>query len=178
MYFGDIIWQHSNFLRLIKFIALKFLALMNNFIMSSSSDITADLASAFVSLDSYLDIVTKTLDSTDAIDKVICTSQSVSASPASTTSTDYFTIIEEVENQTLIKSACLDIQYSKAIDERLAEHDAMAVGLLINIVQAAELIEQTTKILPNPHHSNIFLHLQRRIRNLAIHLMPDDAVTI
>jgi hypothetical protein len=109
--------------------------------MSSSSDITSDLASAFVSLNSYLDVVTKTLDSTNAIDKAIHTSESVTASPASTTSTDYFTIIEEVENQTLIESTCLDTQYFKAIDDHLAEHDATAVGLLINIVQAAELIE-------------------------------------
>jgi len=131
---GNIVWQHSDFFRLIKFIALKFLALTNNFIMSSSSNITTNLASAFVSLDSYLDTVTKTLDSTDTIDVAIHTSQSTSASPASTTSTDYFAIIEEVENQTLIKSACLDIQYSKAIDKCLAEHDATAIGLLINIV--------------------------------------------
>jgi hypothetical protein len=67
MYSGDIVWQHSDFLRLIKFITLKFLTLTNNFIMSSSSDITSDLASAFVSLDAYLDVITKTLDSTDAI---------------------------------------------------------------------------------------------------------------
>jgi hypothetical protein len=146
--------------------------------MSSSSDITSDLASAFVSLDTYLDVITKTLDSTDAIEKAIHTSESVTASPASTTSTDYFTIIEEVENQTLIKSACLDIQYSKAIDNRLAEHDATAVGLLINIVRVAELVERTAKVLPNPHHRNILLHLQRHIRNLAIRLMPDDAKSI
>jgi len=178
MYSGDITWQHSDFLHLIKFIALKFLTLTNNFIMSSSSDITSDLASAFISLDSYLDVVTKTLDSTDTIDKAIRTSESVSASPTSTTSTDYFAIIEEVENQTLIESACLDIQYSKTINNRLAEHDATAIRLLINIVRATELIEQTAKILPNPHHSNILLHLQRRIRNLAIRLMPDDAKSI
>jgi hypothetical protein len=141
MYSGDIFWQHSDFLRLIKFITLKFLTLTNNCIMSSSSDITTNLASTFVSLDSYLDTVTKTLDSTDAIDKAICTSHSASASPVSTTSTDYFTIIEEVENQTLIESACLNIQYSKAIDERLAKHDATAIRLLINIVQATELVE-------------------------------------
>jgi hypothetical protein len=109
--------------------------------MSSSSDITSDLASAFISLDSYLNTVTKTLDSTDTIDASIQASQSASASPTSTISTDYFTIIEEVENQTLIESACLDIQYSKDIDEYLAQHDATAVRLLINIVQAAELIE-------------------------------------
>jgi hypothetical protein len=134
MYSGDIIWQHSDFLCLIKFIALKFLALTNNFIMSSSSDITSNLASAFVSLNSYIDTITKTLDSTDAIEKTIHTPQSASASPASTTSTDYFAIIKEVENQTLIESTCLDIQYSKAIDDHLAEHDATAVRLLINIV--------------------------------------------
>jgi hypothetical protein len=109
--------------------------------MSSSPDITSDLASAFVSLDAYLDVITKTLDSTDAIDKTICISESMTASPVSTTSTDYFAIIEEVENQTLIESACLDIQYSKAINDCLAEHDATAIGLLINIVRAAELVE-------------------------------------
>jgi hypothetical protein len=132
MYSGDIVWQLSDYLRLIKFIALKFLALANNFIMSSSSDITSDLASAFVSLDSYLDTVTKTLDSTDLINQEVHNTQN--ASPLSTASSDYFTILEEVENQTLIEAACLDIQYSKDIDERLAQHDTTAVGLLINIV--------------------------------------------
>jgi hypothetical protein len=141
MYSGDIVWQFSDFLHLIKFIALKFLTLANNCIMSSSSDITSNLASAFVSLDSYLDTVTQTLDSTDAIDASIQASQSALASPTSTISTDYFTIIKDIENQTLIESACLDIQYSKDIDEHLAQHNATAVRLLINIVQAAELIE-------------------------------------
>jgi len=176
MYSGDIVWQFLDYLRLIKFIALKFLALANNFIMSSSSDITSDLASAFISLDSYLDTVTKTLDSTDLINQEVRNTQN--ASPLSTVSTNYFAILEEVENQTLIESACLDIQYSKDIDKRLAQHDATAVGLLINIVRAAELVERTARILPNPRHTSILLHLQRRIRNLAIRLMPDDAKTI
>jgi hypothetical protein len=176
MYSGDIVWQLPDYLCLIKFIALKFLTLANNFIMSSSLDITSDLASAFVSLDSYLDTVTKTLDSPDAISQEICTTQS--SSPVSTASSDYFAILEEVENQTLIKAACLDIQYSKDIDEHLAQHDVTAIGLLINIVRAAELVERTTRILPNPHHTSILLHLQRRIRNLAIRLMPDDAKTL
>jgi len=176
MYSGNIVWQLSDYLRLIKFITLKFLTLTNDFIMSSSSDITSDLASAFVSLDSYLDTVTKTLDSTDLINQEVRNTQN--ASPLSTTSTDYFAILEEVENQTLIESACLDIQYSKDIDERLAQHDATAVGLLINIVRAAELVERTARILPNPRHTSILLHLQRRIRNLAVRLMPDDAKTI
>jgi hypothetical protein len=176
MYSGDIVWQLSDYLRLIKFIALEFLALTNNFIMSSSSDITSDLASAFVSLDSYLDTVTKTLDSTDLINQEVRNTEN--ASPLSNASTDYFAILEEVENQTLIESACLDIQYSKDIDERLAQHDATAVGLLINIVRAAELVERTARILPNPRHTSILLHLQRRIRNLAVRLMPDDAKTI
>jgi hypothetical protein len=122
MYSGDIVWQLPDYLRLIKFIALKFLALTNDFIMSSSSDITSDLASAFVSLDSYLDTVTKTLDSTDLINQEVRNTQN--ASPISTASSDYFAILEEVENQTLIEAACLDIQYSKDIDERLAQHDA------------------------------------------------------
>jgi len=176
MYSGDIVWQLPDYLRLIKFIALKFLTLANNFIMSSSSDITSDLASAFVSLDSYLDTVTKTIDSTDLINQEVRNTQN--ASPLSTASTDYFAILEEVENQTLIESACLDIQYSKDIDERLAQHDATAIGLLINIIRAAELVERTARILPNPRHTSILLHLQRRIRNLAVRLMPDDAKTI
>jgi hypothetical protein len=176
MYSGDIVWQLPDYLRLIKFIALKFLALTNNFIMSSSLDITSDLASTFVSLDSYLDTVTKTLDSTNLINQEACATQN--ASPLSTTSSDYFAILEEVENQTLIEAACLDIQYSKDIDEHLAQHDATAVRLLINIVRATELIEQTTRILPNPRHTSILLHLQRHIRNLAICLMPDDAKTL
>jgi hypothetical protein len=176
MYSGDIIWQLPNYLRLIKFIALKFLALANNCIMSSSLNITSDLASAFVSLDSYLDTVTKTLDSADTINQEARATQS--ASPVSTTSSDYFAILEEVENQTLIEAACLDIQYSKEIDQQLTEHDATAVRLLINIVRAAELVERTARILPNPHHTSILLHLQRHIRNLAIRLMPDDAKTL
>jgi hypothetical protein len=176
MYSSDIIWQLSDYLRLIKFIALKLLVLTNNFIMSSSSDITSDLASAFVSLDSYLDTVTKTLDSTNLINQEVCAMQSTS--PISNASSDYFAILEEVENQTLIEVACLDIQYSKDIDECLAQHDATAVRLLINIIRAAELVERTARILPNPHHTSILLHLQRHIRNLAICLMPDDAKTI
>jgi hypothetical protein len=115
MYSGDIIWQLPDHLRLIKLIALKFLALTNNCIMSSSFDITSDLASAFISLDSYLDTITKTLDSTNAIDQEARAAQSTS--PVSTTSSDYFAILEEVENQTLIEAACLDIQYSKDIDQ-------------------------------------------------------------
>jgi hypothetical protein len=134
MYSGDIIWQHTNYLCLIKFITLKFLTLANNFIMSSSSDISSDLASTFIALNTYLDVITMNLDSTNPIDNAVRALASISASPTSTTSTDYFAIIEEVENQTLIKSTCLDIQYSKAIDDCLAEHDATAVGLLINIV--------------------------------------------
>jgi len=132
MYSSHIVWQLSDYLRLIKFITLKFLTLTNNFIMSSSPDITSDLASAFVLLDSYLDTVTKTLDSANTISQEVRTTQS--ASPVSTTSSDYFAILEEVENQTLIEAVCLDIQYSKDIDERLAQHDATAVRLLINIV--------------------------------------------
>jgi hypothetical protein len=107
MYSSDIVWQLPNYLRLIKFIALKFLALANNFIMSSSLNITSDLASTFVSLDSYLDTVTKTLDSTDTISRETRTTQN--ASPVSTASSNYFAILEEVENQTLIEAACLDI---------------------------------------------------------------------
>jgi hypothetical protein len=132
MYSGDIVWQLPDYLRLIKFITLKFLTLANNFIMSSSSDITSDLASAFVSLDSYLDTVTKTLDSTDLINQEARTT--LSASPVSTASSDYFAVLEEVENQMLIEAACLDIQYSKDINKHLAQHDATAVSLLINIV--------------------------------------------
>jgi hypothetical protein len=176
MYSGDIVWQLPDYLCLIKFITLKFLALANNFIMNSSSDITSDLTSTFISLDSYLDTVTKTLDSTDLINQEARATQN--ASPLSTTSSDYFAILEEVENQTLIEAACLDIQYSKDIDERLAQHDATAIGLLINIIRAAELVEHTARILPNPRHTSILLHLQRCIRNLAIRLMPDDAKTI
>jgi hypothetical protein len=176
MYSGNIVWQLPDYLRLIKFIALKFLNLANNCIMSSSSDITSDLASAFVSLDSYLDTVTKTLDSTDLINQEACATQN--ASPLSIASSDYFTILEAVENQTLIEAACLDIQYSKDINEHLAQHDTTAVGLLINIVRAAKLVEHTARILPNPRHTSILLHLQRHIRNLAIRLMPDDAKTI
>jgi len=141
MYTGDIVWQYSDFLCLIKFLTLKTLTLTNNFIMSSSSNITSNLTSTFVSLDSYLDTVTRTLNSTNAIDKAICTSESASASPMSSTSTDYFAILEDVENQTLIESTCLDIQYSKDIDNCLAEHDATAIGLLINIIQATKLVE-------------------------------------
>jgi hypothetical protein len=132
MYSGDIIWQLPDYLHLIKFIALEFLALTNNFIMSSSSDITSDLASAFVLLNSYLDTITKSLDSTNLINQEAHAMQSTS--PVSTASSNYFAILEEVENQTLIEAACLDIQYSKDIDERLAQHDATAIGLLINIV--------------------------------------------
>jgi hypothetical protein len=139
MYSGDIVWQLPDYLRLIKFIALKFLNLANNCIMSSSLDITSDLASAFVSLDSYLDTITKTLDSTDLINQEAHATQN--ASPLSTASSNYFAILEEVENQTLIEAACLDIQYSKDIDKCLAQHDTTAVGLLINIVRAAELVE-------------------------------------
>jgi hypothetical protein len=107
--------------------------------MSSSLNITSDLASTFVSLDSYLDTVTKTLDSTDLINQEACAIQN--ASPLSTASSNYFAILEEVENQTLIEAACLDIQYSKDINEHLAQHDATAIGLLINIIQATELVE-------------------------------------
>jgi len=134
MYTGDIIWQLSDFLKLIKFLIIKILSLTNQFIMSSSPNITSDLTNTFVSLDSYLNTLNRTLDSTTTIDETICTSASTSASPMSTASSDYFTIIEEVENQTLIESACLDIQYSKDIDDCLTEHDATAIGLLINIV--------------------------------------------
>jgi hypothetical protein len=148
MYTGDIIWQHCDFLRLIKFLIIEILSLTNKFIMSSDN-IASTLATAFVSLDSYLNTLNNTLNSTTTINESICASGSVTASPISTASSDYFAIIEEVENQTLIESACLNIQYSKDIDNCLAEHDATAVGLLINIVQAAELIEQTAKLLPN-----------------------------
>jgi hypothetical protein len=134
MYTGDIVWQCSDFLKLIKFLIIEILSLTNQFIMSSSSDITSDLANAFVSFDSYLDTLNRTLDSTTTIEETICTSTSTSASPTSTASSDYFAIIEAVENQTLIESTCLDIQYSKDIDNYLAEHDATAIRLLINIV--------------------------------------------
>jgi hypothetical protein len=75
MYSSDIVWQLPDYLHLIKFITLKFLALANNFTMSSSSNITSDLASAFVSLNSYLDTITKTLDSTDLISQEARTTQ-------------------------------------------------------------------------------------------------------
>jgi hypothetical protein len=64
-------------------------------------------------------------------------------------SSDYFAILEEVKNQTLIESTCLDIQYATDIDKCLEEQDATAIGLLINIVRAAELVECTAKLLPN-----------------------------
>jgi hypothetical protein len=142
------VWQHSDFLRLIKFLIIEILPLTNQFIMSSD-DITSTFAFNFLSLDSYLDTINNTLNSTNAINKPIHASASTTASPISTTSSDYFTILEEVESHTLIKSACLDIQYSKDINECLAEHDATAIGLLINIIQAAELVECTAKLLPN-----------------------------
>jgi len=166
MYTGNIIWQHSDFLRLIKFLVIETLSLTNHFIMNPSN-----IASAFVQLDHYLDTINNTIDSTSAVTSAIHT-------PSTTASSDYFAILEEVENQTIIESTYLDIQYATDIDKRLEEQDATAVGLFINIIQATELIEHTAKLLPNLQHHNILLHLQRRIRNLAICLMPDDTKSI
>jgi len=137
MYTGDIVWQHSDFLRLIKFLIVETLSLTNHFIMNPS-----DIATAFVWLDRYLNTIDNTLNSTPTVISAVHT-------PSSTMSSDYFAILEEVENQTLIESTCLDIQYATDIDKCLEEQDATAIGLLINIVRAAELVECTAKLLPN-----------------------------
>jgi hypothetical protein len=88
MYTSNIIWQLSNFLKLIKHLILETLSLTNQFIMSSYNDITSNLASAFVSLNSYLDTVNRTLDSTTAVEETLHTFTSTPASPTSTTSSD------------------------------------------------------------------------------------------
>jgi hypothetical protein len=137
MYTGNIIWQHSNFLRLTKFLTVEILRLTNHLNMNPS-----DVASTFVQLDHFLDTANNTLDTLSKIASAVHT-------PSTTTSSDYFTILEDVENQTLIKSTCCDIHYAPEVDIHLEAHDVTSVGLLINIIQASELIERTTKLLTN-----------------------------
>jgi len=62
----------------------------------------SDIASAFVQLDRYLDTINNMLNSTSAVTSAVHT-------PSSTAFSNYFAILEDIENQTLIESTCLDI---------------------------------------------------------------------
>jgi hypothetical protein len=86
----------------------------------------------------------------------------------------YFAVLDDVDGKSLIESAILCPQHALEIERVLLERDAVSSALLINIIRAASLIERTIhQIDDNVPHLRTIGYLQRRIRNFAMHLLPE-----
>ncbi|KAG1806330.1 uncharacterized protein HD556DRAFT_1302836 [Suillus plorans] len=92
---------------------------------------------------------------------------------------DYGRILRTIENSAFNETAILTPAYSQVIDDILGEQDArLAAGtslavciikttkLLEDVVNRVDLDEETKKLA--------VIHLQKRIRGLALHLLPLD----
>ncbi|KAG2055813.1 hypothetical protein BDR06DRAFT_1044620 [Suillus hirtellus] len=92
---------------------------------------------------------------------------------------DYPQVLRMTENGTLNEAAILTPAYSRAIDDVLAEEAAIpaaCTSLTVCIIRTTKLIEDiiTREDLDEETKKLGVLHMQRRIRNFALHLLPLD----
>ncbi|KAG1879902.1 hypothetical protein F4604DRAFT_1923121 [Suillus subluteus] len=66
------------------------------------------------------------------------------------------------------------LQHTIKIDNLLAARGEITNGIIISIIRSAHLIDRAARTLPDARHQAIFHHLQTRIRNTALCLMPDS----
>jgi hypothetical protein len=110
----------------------------------------------------------------DYIVSRIVTMTSKPASEPITPTEAYYAVLDDVDGKSLIESAILCPQHALEIERVLLERDAVSSTLLINIIRAASLIKRTThQIDDNAPHLRTIGYLQRRIRNFAMHLLPE-----
>ncbi|KAG1897444.1 uncharacterized protein F5891DRAFT_982627 [Suillus fuscotomentosus] len=84
---------------------------------------------------------------------------------------DYGLVLRMTENSAFNEAVILTPAYSQAIDEILGDQDARTAActsltLLEDVANRVDLDEATRKLA--------ILHLQRQIRNFALHLLPLD----
>ncbi|KAG1818837.1 hypothetical protein EV424DRAFT_1347533 [Suillus variegatus] len=96
---------------------------------------------------------------------------------------DYGRVIRMIENGAFNEAAILTPAYSRVIDDILGEQDArLAAGtsLAICIIRTTKLLEDVANRddLDEDVKKLAVLHLQKRIRQFALHLLPLDFVDI
>ncbi|KAG1888486.1 uncharacterized protein F5891DRAFT_987778 [Suillus fuscotomentosus] len=92
---------------------------------------------------------------------------------------DYGTVLRMTENSAFNEAAILTPAYSQAIDKILGEQDARTAActsLTVCIIRTTKLLEDVANRvdLDEATRKLAVLHLQRRIRNFALHLLPLD----
>ncbi|KAG1902923.1 uncharacterized protein F5891DRAFT_1186066 [Suillus fuscotomentosus] len=92
---------------------------------------------------------------------------------------DYGTVLRMTENSAFNEAAILTPAYSQAIDEILGDQDARTAActsLTVCIIRTTKLLEDVANRvdLDEATRKLAVLHLQRRIRNFALHLLPLD----
>ncbi|KAG1796533.1 hypothetical protein EV424DRAFT_1546992 [Suillus variegatus] len=96
---------------------------------------------------------------------------------------DYGRVIRMIENGAFNEAAILTPAYSRVIDDILGEQDArLAAGtsLAVCIIRTTKLLEDVANRddLDEDVKKLAVLHLQKRIRQFALHLLPLDFVDI
>ncbi|KAG1898921.1 uncharacterized protein F5891DRAFT_1190427 [Suillus fuscotomentosus] len=92
---------------------------------------------------------------------------------------DYGIVLRMTENSAFNEAAILTPAYSQAIDEILGEQDARtaaSTSLTVCIIRTTKLLEDVANRvdLDEATRKLAILHLQWRIRNIALHLLPLD----
>ncbi|KAG1900247.1 uncharacterized protein F5891DRAFT_980518 [Suillus fuscotomentosus] len=92
---------------------------------------------------------------------------------------DYGVVLRMTENSAFNEAAILTPAYSQAIDEILGDQDARtaaSTSLTVCIIRTTKLLEDVANRvdLDEATRRLAILHLQRRIRNFALHLLPLD----
>ncbi|KAG1890445.1 uncharacterized protein F5891DRAFT_1198199 [Suillus fuscotomentosus] len=92
---------------------------------------------------------------------------------------DYGSVLKMTENSAFNEAAILTPAYSQAIDEILGDQDARTAActsLTVCIIRTTKLLEDVANRvdLDEATRKLAILHLQRRIRNFALHLLPLD----
>ncbi|KAG1893110.1 uncharacterized protein F5891DRAFT_986177 [Suillus fuscotomentosus] len=92
---------------------------------------------------------------------------------------DYGLVLRMTENSAFNEAAILTPAYSQAIDEILGDQDARTAActsLTVCIIRTTKLLEDVANRvdLDEATRRLAILHLQRRIRNFALHLLPLD----
>ncbi|KAG1901936.1 uncharacterized protein F5891DRAFT_979060 [Suillus fuscotomentosus] len=92
---------------------------------------------------------------------------------------DYGLVLRMTENSAFNEATILTPAYSQAIDEILGDQDtktAACTSLTVCIIRTTKLLEDVANRvdLDEATRKLAILHLQRRIRNFALHLLPLD----
>ncbi|KAG1789892.1 uncharacterized protein HD556DRAFT_1446680 [Suillus plorans] len=92
---------------------------------------------------------------------------------------DYGRILRTIENSAFNEAAILTPAYSQVIDDILGEQDArLAAGtsLAVCIIRTTKLLEDVANRVDLDEETKklAVIHLQKRIRGLALHLLPLD----